>query len=519
MTSERPPADGRGADSRDSLSTDHLLDDLGRRSARSGAVRVAAQAVQVVLAIGGGAILARLLLPGDFGVFAMALTLIGFVMWFRDFGLPMAATQQETLDHGAASALFRTSIWLSAATTVFVIAMSPVVAAFYDESRLVGVIAVLSIGSFVSGFSIVPEGLMIRRMRFVPLAAIEVGAGVASLTAGLTVAFLGGGYWALVAQHLALVSVKSLAVCLACGWRPGIRADARGAESARAMFRYGRQLTFTRILQYFGHNTDRILVGYLYGRDVLGLYDNSFRWSRYPVRQVFAPLRNVIVSALSRLQRDTERYRTAFVRAGLPVYTASIPALVYMVVDTPHIILAVLGDQWLDAIPLFRLLAASGIATTIRSSTAWSYLSEGRTGRQLRWEMISAPLMIGAVVVGLRWGVLGVAAAFALGSWAMVVPGAWFCSVGSRLRFRDFFAAWWRPFAASVAAGIALFALSPETARALAPGIGEMEALRLVVGRGAMYVAAYSLTWVALPGGPAKVGELRQIAVQLRQGV
>ncbi len=480
---------------------------------------MAAQAVQVVLAIGGGATLARLLLPGDFGVFAMALTLIGFVMWFRDFGLPMAATQQETLDHGAASALFRMSIRLSVATTVFVIAMSPVVAAFYGESRLVGVIAVLSVATLVSGFSIVPEGLMIRRMRFGPLAAIEIGAGVASLMAGLTVAFLGGGYWALVAQQLALVSVKSVAICVACGWRPNTRVDPRGTESARDMLRYGRQLTFTRILQYFGHNTDRILVGYLYGRDVLGLYDNSFRWSRYPVRQVFGPLRNVIVSALSRLQRDTERYRAAFVRAGLPVYSASIPVLVYLVVDTPHIILAVLGDQWLDAIPLFRLLAASGIATTIRASTGWSYLSEGRTGRQLRWEMISAPLMIGIVVVGLRWGVSGVAAAFALGSWVLVVPGVWFCSVGSRLRFRDFFSAWWRPFAASVAAGLLLFGLSPETASGLEPGTAELDALRLVAGRGAMYAAIYSLIWVALPGGPAKAGELRAIVLQLRRSV
>ncbi|MFV1988949.1 MAG: lipopolysaccharide biosynthesis protein, partial [Gemmatimonadota bacterium] len=469
------------------------------------------------LAVVGGAILARLLLPGDFGVFAMALTLVGFVMWFRDFGLPMAATQRETLDHGAASALFKASIWLSLATTVFVIAMGPAVAAFYGEARLVGVIAVLSIATFVSGFSIIPEGLMIRRMRFAPLAAIEIGAGVASFATGLTVAFLGGGYWALVAQHLALVIVRSLAVCAVCGWRPGSVVDAPSAESARSMLRYGRQLTFARVLQYFGQNTDRILVGFVYGRNVLGLYDNSFRWSRYPVRQVFGPLRNVIVSALSRLQGDAERYRTAFVRAGLPVYSASIPALAYMVVDAPHLIMAVLGDQWLEAIPLFRFLAASGIATTVRASTAWSYLSEGRTSRQLRWEMISAPLLIGAIVVGLQWGVLGVAVAFALGSWALVVPGAWFCSVGSRLRLGDFFAAWWRPFAASVAAGIFLFVLSPETARTLPPGIGELGAFRAVVFRGVTYVAAYALIWVALPGGLAKVGELRAIARQLRR--
>lgn len=516
MTEGKPPVDrgDRGHDDR--LSTEGLLDDLGRRSVRSGAVRVGGQAVQVVLAIVGGALLARLLLPGDFGVFAMALTLIGFVMWFRDFGLPMAATQRDTLDQGAASALFRVSIWLSVGTTVFVLAMGPAIAVFYGEPRLIAVVSVLSVSTFLSGFSIIPEGLMIRGMRFVPLAAIEVGAALASFATGLTVALLGGGYWALVAQHLALVIVRSIAVCLTCGWRPSRLLDEESAAAARGMLRYGRQLTFTRILQFLGQNTDRILVGYFHGRDALGLYDNSFRWSRYPVRQVFGPLRNVIVSALSRLQGDGDRYRAAFVRAGLPVYTVSIPALAYMVVDTPHLILAVLGDQWLEAIPLFRFLAASGIAITVRGGTGWAYLSEGRTAQQLRWQMISAPLLVGAIIVGLQWGVLGVAIAYATGSWLLVLPGAWFCSRGSRLRVRDFFVAWWRPSVASMIAATALFVFSPETTLRIASGTGELDALLMVTGRGLGFLTIYAAAWVGLPGGRASVGDLRFILGQLR---
>jgi len=507
-------SDGHPPD--ESLSIEGLAEDLGGRSVRSGALRITAQAIQVVLAVGGGAVLARILVPADFGIYAMAISLVAFVGWFRDFGLPMAVTQHDEMTQAAASALFRVSLWLSLGVAVFVVAMAPVIAAFYREPRLTGITLVMAAGLLVMGISIVPEGLMIRRMRFGALAAVEIGAALGSLAAALAVGFLGGGYWALVTLYLMRGVLRSTAAYLACGWRP--TPDAGDAsESVRALLRYGRQFTLTRILQYLGQNTDRILVGYTSGPTILGFYDNSFRWSRYPIIQVFGPLRNVAVSGLSRVRDDAARYRRAFRLGALPIYSLVIPAFAYMVVDAPHIILAVLGEQWLEAAPLFRWLAASGIATSVWTSTGWAYLSEGRTDRQLRWELVSAPTMVTAVVIGLRWGVLGVAIGFCTASWLLVLPGVWFSTRGSRLRASDYLRAWWRPVTAVAAAGLALWAIDPGMAARVAPRTGDLDALRAVLWRGPAFLAAYAGVWVALPGGPAAARAVLGVAGLIRR--
>ncbi|MDX1392788.1 MAG: lipopolysaccharide biosynthesis protein [Gemmatimonadota bacterium] len=508
----------RGGARTDSLSTADLLDDLGRRSIRSGAVRVGAQAVQVVLAVAGGAILARILTPGDFGVFAMALSVIGFIMWVRDFGLPLAATQRESLDHGQASALFRISLALSALMALLVLVTAPAVADFYDEPRLVGVLAVMAAATLVGGISIVPEGVLIRGMRFAPLATVEVAAAVASLVAGLSVALLGGGYWALVAQHAALVSMRSIGITLSARWRPSLRVDGASVRAARGMLRYGGQLTLTRVLQYFALNTDRIVLGYYYGSQTLGLYDNSYRWSRYPVRQVFGPLRNVIVSALSRLQRHDRRFRAAFARSGVPVFTVSVPALAYMAVDTPTVILAVLGEQWTEAVPMFRFLTLSALAAAVRGSLNWAYLSEGRTRHQLGWELVSAPIMIGAIFIGLRVGPLGVAIAHAAASWLLIPPGVWYCTRDSRLRVGDLVSAWWRPFVAASAGVVVLYLWSPALTRAVTPGTGELAALGHALVRGSAFLAIYAMVWLTLPGARERLDDLHAIVRHLKPG-
>jgi PST family polysaccharide transporter len=501
----------------DHLSTHELLEDLGGRSARSGVLRVGAQGLQVSILIASGMVLARLLTPGAFGVFAMVLTLVGFVESFRDFGLPFAAVHREDLAEHEVGALFWLSLKLSVWTTVFVVIMAPVLSIFYREERLLAVTLVMAVGVLALGLSTVHEGLLIRQMRFGALTTIEVIALLVGVVAALSAAAFGAGYWALVIQYVVRGVVKSAATWMACAWRPPRRAGSAGTAAIRPLIRYGRELTVSRVIQYFGYNMDRILAGYAFGAGSLGLYDNAFRWSRYPVRQLFGPLRNVAVSGLTRVRDDRERYRNAFRRGTLPIYTLVMPVLAFMVVEAPGVILVLLGDQWLDAVPLFRVLAASAFAASIQLSTSWVYLSEGRTARQLRWVIIQALVMITAVAIGVGWGILGVAVAFATGVWLLVTPGVAFCARGSQLRARDFLAVTWRPALASIVAGLLLFTLSPMLPAAAPPGVlEETAALRSLAVRLPVLVGIYAAIWWTLPGGRAASHQLWSLVAALR---
>lgn len=484
---------------------------MPRRSVRGGGARLLAQAFQTVIAVGTGIALARLLTPRDFGVFAMAFTVVGFVTWFRDFGFPLALTQRRELSGSTVRAVFRAGLWRTLGLVTLLLLSAPLVAAFYGEPDVRPAVFAMSVGFLGLGFAIVPEGLLMRRLRFGAVAVVETAAVVIGAALAIGAALLGAGYWALVYQFLALTLVKAFGLWLASGWRYG-RSETRleaptetstvgrdpDAGETRRLLAYGRHLTVARIVRYVGLNADRVLIGRIYGSPVLGLYDNALRWSQYPVRQVLLPLQNVIVATLSRVHGQVGPYRSGFRRGTFPIFSVIVPALAYLAIDARAVVLVLLGDQWLEAVPLFRLLALGAIAQTLQKAAAWVFLSEGRTNGLLRWNTFAAVVQLAAIAIGVPWGVRGVALAIAVASWLLVVPNIWYCTRGSALEAADFLPMMWRPLvAAAVAAGLTIVLWPAMLADHSAAG-GQ---LALVLTRLPVFLVAYLGCWIGLPGG------------------
>lgn len=490
------------------LTTDRLLGDLSGRTVRSGAIRVGAQAVQLLVFVGTGMVLARLLTPGDFGLFAMVLSLTGLVGSFRDFGFRMATVQREGLREEEISALFWVTQKLNGLTVLFVVVMAPVLVWFYGEARLLSLTMGMAGGVWLMGLSIQHESLLARQMRFGSLTVVELIAILAGSGAALTAAVGGVGYWALAVQFVVTAAAHSAGVWLACGWRPRRPGAAGATPGLSALLAYGRDSTAYNVLIHVGHNLDRVLVGYLRGAGAMGLYDNSYRWSRYPLRQVFPPLLAVAVAGLSRLRGAPAAYREAFAKGTRAVYGLLLPMLAFMVIEAHNLIVVLLGDQWLDAVPLFQLLSAAGFADSLRKATDWAYMSEGRPDRQLRWGLIYAPVMVVAVGIGARWGALGVAIGFAVASWLLVYPAIRFCARRSALRAADFVGAMWRPIFSALLAAALLYAARPWFS-------ADSSLLELVV-RLPLFIALYLGAWLLLPGGGAAARDLLRLTAALK---
>lgn len=493
------------------LRTDFLLGDLAGRSVRAGFLKIGAQVGQLALLGASGVLLARLLTPEDFGLYAMVLSLTAFVDNFRDFGLPMAAVQRQDLDHRQFSGLFWVTQRLNLLTVGFVALMAPLVARFYAEPRLIPVTLTIAAGIFLLGLTLQHESLLVRRMRFGVITGIEAGSVLVGVLAGIGLALRGAGYWALVLQFVASALTRSVALWLAAGWRPeGARRALRTlSPEVRSFLRFGGHYTGYRVLTHIGFRLDRVLVGLLAGAPVMGLYDNSFRWSRYPIRAVYPPLLSVAVASLSRLQGEPEAYRQACRKAILPVLALVVPAFGFGIAEGRSLILVLLGRQWLDAVPFFRLFCLAGIASSLTLITKWLYLSSGETRRQFHWALIYAPLMIAAVAVGASRGPLGVAVAFTAASWLLTPPALAFCFATSHLTMRAFAGTAWRPLVASAVATFATLAMRP----VLPAGIVLELFLALMA-----FALMYGITWMALPGGRAAGRDLVALRRALRFG-
>jgi PST family polysaccharide transporter len=493
-----PPADAREA------ALVIQTEGLQQRAAKSGIIRVIAQVIQFFIAVGSGMILARLLRPEDFGIFAMVGSLTAFVGSFRDFGLPMATVHQKQVDHEQMNALFWLNLRLNIFLLLGMIAMGPVLAWFYGEPILVYVVAVCAVGVFLIDLSLQHESLLTRQMRFGAMAMIDLTSVIGGVLIAVALATMGAGVWALAAQFIAALAIKAVGAWLACEWRP-TRTNTR-QTNVRAFTRYGKDVMFFRIIAHIGRNLDRVVVGFFSGATALGLYQNAYKWSTLPVQQIYAPLLNVAVTTLSRLKDTPDEYRRTARGLMLPVFALSMPTLAFLAIESERVMLFLLGEQWLDAAPLFQLLCIAAIVGEMSMLTKWLYLSYGETRPQLRWSLFYTPVMVTAVFLGAQFGAYGVALGFTLGT-VLLTP----FSIGYCLRFvpmtwGDFIGVSWRPLLASAVAtiGVAFF-----------PATGSSLFLNLL-SRAVPFFVVYVLCWLVLPGG---IGTVRETAQLLRRSV
>ncbi|MEM9664737.1 MAG: lipopolysaccharide biosynthesis protein [Bacteroidota bacterium] len=496
-------------------SADRLLDPsalregLESRSVRSGFLTVTAQAVQAVLGVGAAMILARLLTPEDFGLLAMVMSLTALIQSVRNFGLPMAVVHREELTHGEASALFWLNAKLSGLIGLFVCAMAPVLAWFYDEVRLLEMTLVVAVGLVALGLAAQHRALLTRAQRFGTLAAIDVAGVTTGMAVGIGAAVAGLGYWALVLQFVVTHLIHAGGAWLSAGWQPR-RAGASepSPESGvQRMVSYGFQYSGSTILNHVSRNLDRVLVGFFSGPTAVGLYDNAYRWSIFPLYQLYKPLDTVAVSGLSRVQTEPVALRRYFQSGAGLVLAVSMPTVAFIFAETHDVVLILLGDQWLGAVLLLKILSVNAFLRTVTKLTPWLYLSEGQTRRQLQWSLIHAPVLIVAVSVGVMWGPAGVATGFTMATALLLWPELRYCLRTSSLSGRDLWGAVWRPLVASLVAVVATIAFEPPAGWPLIMG---------TAADAGVFGLTYVLTWVGMPGGRQALADVWRIASSLR---
>src|SRR2546425_4139783 len=190
------------------LSTDHLLTNLRQRTVFSGLVTAAAQGAQFFMNLGYIMVLARLLVPQEFGLVAMVTAVTGFLSIFQDAGLSMATVQRQEITHAQVSNLFWVNVAVGGVTTLLVAASAPVVAWFYREPRLVGITLVLSITFVLASSAVQHIALLNRQMRFRVIAVIDILSMLAGYLTGIGMALSECSYWALVGANVTQGGIK-----------------------------------------------------------------------------------------------------------------------------------------------------------------------------------------------------------------------------------------------------------------------------------------------------------------------
>ena len=475
---------------------------LKARAVRGTAAVFVSQAIHFSLNVAVAVTLARLLSPEDFGVFAIAFAVIGFLDFAKSGGMVVPVIQSQTISRDQLDTLFWFNAGVGVCVAIGACLIAPAIGYLYDDPRLLRLIAALALTFVLGGLSTQHVALLRRTLRFTTLSVCEAAALAIASVAGIFAAMHGAGYWSLVYMSLTREAMLLALTVIATRWIP---IWPRRWANIAPLVRFGGVMMAFDVMGFLTFKLDNLIVAWYLGATALGFYDKAYQFLLMPATQITLPLSNVVHATLSRLQTEPDRFRAYLNRALLLATSLGMPLTAFLYGNAATIIEQLLGAQWMPSLPIFQALAPAAFVMTITSCVGWIALALGRARRQLPWTAAATAATVCAFLVGVQWGGVGVAAAFSIARVGLLIPTLRYTCLGTHLKWSDLMATAARPAVASIAALI----VSGLATRAFPPSAWTLPRNAL------MFAGVYAAFWVIIPGGRMLMRENLQLAATL----
>ena len=361
--------------------------ELRRLSVRGAAATLSGAALSLGLRVIGTVLLARLLTPTDFGVVAMVTTFSLLLMSFGTSGLSEAVIQREEINESQASNLFWITCMIGLILTLGFAASGPLLARFFRNALVVRVTAGTSIAIFVNGAGYRTLGspqasdAVHRRFRQRSRGSCDLyrccdrarlervgilGAGRSDCRTGAQLEI--GAFWL-------------------CRWIPSLP---RWGVGTRAFLGFAATVYARFSANYFTRNFDNLLVGWRFNAATLGFYKKAYDLFALTASQLTAPLDNVALAALSRLNQDPPRFRRYLASALGMIAFVGLAVSGDLTLVGRDVVRLALGPQWSESGKIFQLFGPGIGGMLLASTVGWIHLSIGKPGRWLRWTVIES---------------------------------------------------------------------------------------------------------------------------------
>lgn len=384
--------------------------------------QVVQQAVRFTVQV----VLTRLLAPSAFGVMAIALVAVNLGTLVSGLGFAQALIQRRSITHDQVKAALGGSLLLGLGLAAIVAAGAGAAADFFDEPKVAPILRVLSVIFVFQSLEGVPNSMLRRELRFRDFVLSSTIGTVVGAVVGIGLGVAGAGVWALVGFAVTeAATATGLAWILATAagvWRPAISFDLR---PLRSLAGYSGAVTGSRLLVFAIRNVDNIAVGRVLGASALGFYGLAYRLMLQPIARVTDVAHGVALPAFARLASDRRRLADAALRAVRFVTAVLVPVSVGIVVTADVLVPAVFGPEWRPAVDTVRVLCAAGPALALSRLTSSLLEAVGEAGWALKITTITTAVLLPAFVIGVQYGLIGVALAYSITAWFGVLPGLW----------------------------------------------------------------------------------------------
>jgi O-antigen/teichoic acid export membrane protein len=406
------------------------------------------------------AIAARFLDRGDFGLMAMILIVIGFSQNLADLGTANALLHHQQASRRQLESLFWLSMGAGGALFALVAATGLLFARLWSEPALAFWLPISALVFFFGGASQVSVTLLRRELRFRELARIELAAAVVGLALVSGLAVGGFGVAALVGGQLGVSGVRCLLGLLRAR-DLFVPAFHFAWDDVREMVGFGVYQMGERLVNFASWNLDRFLIALWLGAELLGAYSLAYQLMIRPFRLIAAVTTRVSRPLLARLQHDRERLLAGYFTSVRIVALLAFPLYVGAFLVSDELVAIVYGEGWGDVASLFAILWPLGIVYAIGNPVGALVVATGRTRVGFLWNVFAAAVQLAAVLIGIQFGLRGVALAIVLATLCVIFPcGFYMRWLLARVAPAPFLACLVRPMVYAALMGLGVYALS-----------------------------------------------------------
>lgn len=364
--------------------------------------RFSTQIVSFVISI----ILARILAPSEYGIIAIILIFINFANVIIDGGLNTALIQKKDADQTDFSTIFWFCLLLSGVLYVVLFFTAPLISRFYDNEILTPVLRVLSLVLFANSINSIQRAYVSRHMLFKKLFWVNAVAVVLSGSLGIAMAYKGYGVWALVGQSLSSPIVCCVLMWFAVKWRPTL---VFSLERFRSLFDYGWKIFMTNFIIAVYEDVRGLVIGKVYQPSALAFFDRGKSLPSLLMTNVTLAINTVLLPAFADEQDDRARVKQMMRRSVQVSYLFVLPLLVGFIFTAKNIILVLLTEKWLPAVPFVQIFCVAFILMPIQNVNMTAIKSLGYSSITLKLEIIKKIIEAVILVVSFLINVYAVA--------------------------------------------------------------------------------------------------------------
>jgi lipopolysaccharide exporter len=479
------------------------MEDVSRKMARGAAWMVAVRLADRGLGLVNTMILARLLVPQDFGLVAMATALLGMIEIMSAFSFDLALIQNRKADRRHYDTAWTFNVLFGAFTGVVLAVLAVPAAHFFSDPRVEAIVYVLAAAAFMQSFQNIGIVAFRKeldfRKEFILLALQKAVAVVATLI----LAYALRNYWALVIGIL-ISKVASVAVSY---WIHPYRARFSLAAS-RELMRFSSWMLLNNMVVFAAVKGYDFIIGRLAGAHGLGLYSVAYEISNLPTTELVNPVSRAIFPGFSKLTDDPGRLRTAFLRVAALAALITFPAGAGIAALAEPLVHLLLGAQWMQAAPLIQILAIYGVMRALHAGTGDVYLALG-VHRVIA--LINLPhMLVGWPVMIYLYGKYGIEGA----AWSVLCASAVGVALNVaiilrvlELKVSDLVGCYWRPLVAVAAMLLVVNGLTRLWPPAASTGALALQVTAYVLAGAVTFGGTLLMLWIASqrPDGAERV--------------